>query len=87
MNIQGLLQRQIDLIELKDRIERALKVKTYTFKFGDGLFTQRNLVEEVLRPMMEQHLANTQEELTKVDDLVKSINCLVAGTMPERTKL
>lgn len=87
MNIQELLKRQSDLIDLKDRIIKSLSVKSHTFRFGDQYFTQSNLVDEILRPMMEQHLVNTQEELTKVNDLVKSINCLIGGTMPEKVKV
>lgn len=87
MNIQDLLKKQDHLINLKSQIERSLKEKTYSFRFGGEYFTDQTIVEEGLRPMMEQHLVNTQEELTKVNDLVKSINCLVAGTMPERIYL
>ena len=87
MNIQDLLKKQDHLINLKSQIERSLKEKTHSFRFGGEYFTYQTMVEEVLRPMMEQHLVNTQEELTKVNDLVKSINCLVAGTMPEKVKL
>lgn len=87
MNIQELLRRQSDLIELKERIENSLKAKTNSFQFGHNHFTQSELVEEVMRPMMEQHLINVQDELTKINDLVKSINCLIGGTMPEKVKV
>lgn len=87
MNIQDLLKRQQQLIDLKIQINRALKDNTWSFRFGGEYFTDQTMYEEVLRPMVEQYLINTQEELTKVNDLVKSINCLVAGTMPERIKI
>lgn len=87
MNVQDLLKKQQQLIDLKTQINRALKENTWSFRFGCEYFTDQTMVEEVLRPMMEQHLINTQEDLTKVNDLVKSINCLVAGTMPEKVKV
>lgn len=87
MNVQDLLKKQQQLIDLKTKINRALKENTWSFRFGGEYFTDKTMVEEVLRPMMEQYLINTQEELHKVDDLVKSINCLVAGTIPERIEL
>ena len=87
MNIQELLKRQNDLIDLRDKIGKALTVKSHTFRFGDAYFTDQTMVEEVLRPMMEQYLINTKEDLTKVNELVKSINCLIGGTMPEKVKL
>lgn len=87
MNIQDLLKKQDHLINLKGQIERSLRENTWSFRFGGEYFTDQTMYEEVLRPMMEQHLIYTQEELTKVNDLVKSINCLVAGTMPERIRV
>lgn len=87
MNIQDLLKKQEQLIDLKTQINRALKENTWSFRFGGEFFTDQTMVEEVLRPMMEQHLINTQEELTKVNNLVRSVNCLIEGTMPEKVKV
>lgn len=88
MNIYELLKKRQELSEEIQNLNDQIKQDTYSFKFckSSGWITDHTLAE-ALKDMVTQHRLNIIGELNAIDAVIKSINHLVSGAMPEKVKV